>query len=810
MRWLLNYITSHFFVPMKLKAILFIFLLMGCMQVFAQTAKLRMLVIDDKKDTLQNATVALYRLPDTVLVTKKTLQTETFFSIKPRTNYVLKITATGMLDKWQPVIINADTLVKVEMRYKINNLGNVTVVSKKPLVKQEDDKTIVDAEVLANSSTNAYEILEKTPGTIVDQDGNVYLSSTTPATILINGREMKLSSADIASLLKSLPAGSVSKIEILRTPSAKYDASSSGGMVNIVLKKGVKLGTNGSFNIAYFQGVYGTKTAGFNLNKGSGKINSYISYQFTNRNNFEELNSDRFIKTDSTLIAQKSYTTYPTTNNYLNGGIDVQFTPKFNAGYDVRMSYTNSKSFAGNNIVISRDPVSSFVGLNSSDINNTNKTTFFGSNISAKYRIDTTGSEWTAQVDYNYYGNTNTQLYKNFNYSPAKPTVSGDGANKNNKQIFLFQTDLVLKFPKSLTLEAGFKTTISNSENSSNYFKDTGNNNRFVDVFQTNTFKYKENITAAYLQVSKTFAGFTIKPGLRLEVTDINGKQLIPKDTTLSLKRTDVFPYLFIKHKLFKLFGFPLIGNAIYRKSIRRPYYEVLNPYPKYVDQYLFDVGNPKLKPQFTTNYEVNVTYNNIPVLALGINNTKDIFSSVTYQDSSKIAYRTYDNLGKNKETYAKIIGGIPPGGKYFFYVGVQYNHNFYNGFYEGKPLNYKRGSWTFFMFQELKVTPTFIINMQGFLRTKGLQNLYELNTFGGLFISANKSILKKKANIILSVNDLLQTNRVSFSLQQGSVMAQGQRINDTRRLGLTFRYNFGIKPKEENKKAFDAPSDAN
>jgi iron complex outermembrane receptor protein len=783
---------------------------MGCIQAFAQTAKLRVLVVDDKKDTVQNASVALYQLPDTALVTKKTLLAESLFNIKPKTNYILKITATGMQDTWLPVVVNADTLVKAEMRYKINNLGNVTVVSKKPLVKQEDDKTIVDAEVLANSSTNAYEILEKTPGTIVDQDGNVYLSSTTPATILINGREMKLSSADIASLLKSLPAGSVSKIEILRTPSAKYDAASSGGMVNIVLKKGVKLGTNGSFNIAYFQGVYGTKTAGFNLNKGSGKINSYISYQFTDRNNFEELNSDRFIKADTTLLAQKSFTTYPTVNNYLNGGIDVQFTPKFNAGYDVRMSYTNSKSFASNNIVISRDPVSSFVGLNASDINNTNKTTFFGSNISTKYKIDTTGSEWTAQFDYNYYGNTNTQLYKNFSYSPPKATVSGDGTNKNDKQIFLFQTDIVLKFPKTLTLEAGFKTTISNSNNSSNYFKDTGNNTRFVDDFQTNTFKYKENITAAYLQVSKTFAGFTIKPGLRLEVTDINGKQLIPKDTTLSLNRTDVFPYLFIKHKLFKIFGFPLIGNAIYRKSIRRPYYEALNPYPKYVDQYLYDVGNPKLKPQFTTNYEINVTFNNIPVLALGINNTKDIFSSVTYQDSSKIAYRTYDNLGKNKETYAKIIGGLPPGGKYFFYVGVQYNHNIYNGFYEGRPLNYKRSSWTFFMFHELKVTSTFTVNMQGFMRTKGLQNLYELNTFGGLFVSANKSILKKKANIILSVNDLLQTNQVSFSLQQGSVSAQGQRINDTRRLGLTFRYNFGIKPKEENKKTFDAPADVN
>ena len=99
---------------------------------------------------------------------------------------------------------------------------------------------------------------------------------------------------------------------------------------------------------------------------------------------------------------------------------------------------------------------------------------------------------------------------------------------------------------------------------------------------------------------------------------------------------------------------------------------------------------------------------------------------------------------------------------------------------------------------------------MQGFLKTKGLQNLYELNTFGGIFVSANKSILKKKANIILSVNDLLRTNQVSFSLQQGSVNAQGSRVNDTRRLGLTFRYNFGIKPKEENKKSFEAPADIN
>ncbi|MEP7163402.1 MAG: outer membrane beta-barrel protein [Ferruginibacter sp.] len=799
---------------MKIKIIAGLILLFGCVQSFAQTSKLHLIILDTKKEPVQNATVALYQLPDTILKNKKLVNGNAYFNVQWNTNYVLKISATGMQEILTAVSIPDSAIsLSVEMSNKINSLGNVTVISKRALIKQEDDKTIVDAEPLANSSTNAYEVLEKTPGAIVDQDGNVYLNSAIPATIFINGREMKLSSTDIASLLKSLPAGSVSKIEILRTPSAKYDAASSGGIVNIVLKKGVKLGTNGTLNAGYFQGVYATETAGININKGSGKINSYLSYQFTNRNNYETLNSDRRIKTDTSLLAQRSYTTYPSKNNYLSAGIDMAFTQKFNVGYDLRISNTDGKSDAINENDISNDETHLLIGKSESDINNRNRSVYIGNTVSGKYKIDSTGSEWTAQLEYNYYKNNNTQLYKNYSFLPSKLTESVDGENRNNKNIFVFQTDLTYKFPKKYTLETGFKATFSNSDNSAVYFKDTGNSIRFADVYQTNTFKYKETICAAYLQVSKTFAGFTIKPGLRLETTDINGQQFIPKDTTLSIKRTDVFPYLFIRHRLFRIFGFPsfLVGNAIYRRSIKRPYYEILNPYPKYVDRYLFDVGNPALKPQFTTNYEINVTYDDIPVLAAGINDTKDIFSNVTYQDNiTKIAYRTYDNLGKSKEFYLRAVGGIPPGGKYFFYLGGQYNYNRYSGFYQGQPLNYNHGSWVFFVFQEYRATEKLTLNMQGFMRTKGLLNLYELNTFGGLYVSVNKSILKKKANIILSVNDLLQTNHVSFSLKQGSVNAAGSRVNDTRRIGLTFRYNFGIKPKEEKKNTFDAPAEAN
>ena len=797
---------------MTIKLTKLVLLLFVSLQATAQKISLQISVFSaSKNDTLSGGTLQLYSLPDTVLLLSQTAATKgNVFLVTSFNNYLLKASAIG----YQSIDTNInikDKSVKIILHFKKNltALAGVVVTARKPLLKQEDDKTIVDATVLANSSTNAYEVLEKTPGAVIDQDGNVYLSSTTPATIFINGREMKLSSADLASLLKSLPAGSVSKIEILRNPSAKYDAASSGGIVNVVLKKGVKLGSNGSFNVGYFQGVYGTQTAGFNINKSTGKVNSYFSYQFTKRNNFEELNSERFIQTDSSLLSQKAYTTYPSLNNYFSGGIDVAVSKKLTIAYDIRLSNTSSKSYATNAININKYITQQALSKSQSDVNNKGNALFIGNNISSKYKIDSAGSEWTMAFDYNYYQNNNTQAYNNYFYLPIKPAISGNGENKNDKNIFVAQTDLTLKLSNKFTLETGLKITTSNSNNSADYVYATGNNPSQVDPYQTNTFKYKETISAAYLQLAKTFYGFTIKPGLRLETTDINGRQLIPKDTTLSIKRTDLFPYIFLRHNLFKMFGFKLIGNAIYRRSIKRPYYEILNPYPKYVDQYLFDVGNPKLQPQFTTNYEFNVTFNDFPVFALGINQTDNIFSNVTYQDdATKIAYRTYDNLGKNKEYYFRLVGGIPPGGKYFFYIGAQYNFNEYNGIYQNQPLDYKRGSWLFFMFHEFKATKSVTLNVQGFMRTRALQNFYELDNFGGLYLSANKSILKKKANIILSINDVVQTNQVYFKLNQGNVNTKGSRINDTRRLGITFRYNFGLsKPKENN--SFGAPVDS-
>jgi len=244
-----------------------------------------------------------------------------------------------------------------------------------------------------------------------------------------------------------------------------------------------------------------------------------------------------------------------------------------------------------------------------------------------------------------------------------------------------------------------------------------------------------------------------------------------------------------------------LRAYLVYRRTIRRPVYEQLNPFPRYIDQYLSEAGNPSLRPQFNQNYEANISVDERPILAIGVNDTKDIFTNVIYQadTSQRQAYRTYDNLGKNKEWYFRGLGALPPGGKYFFVLGAQYNHNFYQGIYENKPLSFKKGTWTFFTYQTLKLDKKTQITLNGFIRLNGQQQFYELTSFGALNTSINRKFLNEKLIVTLSLSDMFATNKNNFTIKQGSVNASGYRQSDTRRIGINFRYNFGIRKKEEN-----------
>lgn len=743
-------------------------------------------------------TATLYKLPDSILITRKPLTQKTSFAVNPKTNYVLRISASGKKTVVKKInVLQQDVSLIIALQTDNTNLDNVTIVSRKPLMRQEGDKTIVDAEPIAQSSSNSYEVIERVPGAVTI-DGNVYLNSSTPAVIQINGREVKLSAEDLTALLKSLPANAVSKIEVLRTPSAKYDAESSGGILNIVLKKGIRLGTNGNVNAEYTQGRYATVSSGFSINSNT-KLKKSLSYQYSNQKSYEEISNLRFI---NAIMRQQTFTRYNATRNFINGGLDYEASKKLSFAYNARLSLNNNKNNTENSSrIFNTGNITPFF-LSSSPANNHTRYYLFNNDFEAAYKIDTLGSEWKNEANITWQRSNFDQNYSNIYLLPAgKKPVIGEGNTISSRRNISYETDLTLKFKNNTTIETGGKLSLHTFKNNAAFLIDsTGLQTN--DAGKTNKYSFSENVNAAYFLISKTFGSFIIKPGFRIENTNISGNPLVPYDTSFSIKRTDFFPNLYIRKKLFNLFGMSISANAIFRKSILRPSYSTLNPAPVYIDPFYYSIGNPSIKPQFTTTYEFNITAEEYPVFSIGVNNMKDIFTSVTYQDSiSKIVYTTFDNLGKNKEFYVRGIVGIPPGKKYFFYAGSQHNFNHYQGLYNHSPLDYTFGSWMFFMFHSYKPVKSTTLTMFGFYRLKSMWNFYELGPFGMLNFSINKSVLKNKANIVLAVSDIFKTRKYNFTIMQGGINASGQKIEDSRKGTIKFIYNFGIKPKQEQKK---------
>ncbi|NBV10028.1 MAG: TonB-dependent receptor [Chitinophagia bacterium] len=771
---------------------------------FAQTAPLKLRVVDNKNQSIAFANITIQMI-DSATIKNQVADSNGKASVmlQPGKLYMLKTSAVGYQTDNRTIKFENLNSLNIQLKETNGQLKEVVVTSTKPLIRQEDDKSVVDPEPLAAASTNAYETMEKIPGIFIDQDGNIYLNGLSPAGIQINGRELRMSASDMATLLKSLPPSSIQKIELVRTPSAKYEASGGGGVVNIILKKGIKIGLNGSVNTGMNQGIYGNQFIGLTLNNTTDKYNSYLNTQYNQNDGYSIVNTDRFLSID-TVLKQTAKTLSPNKSAYIGFGLGRNWTDRFELNYDARISGQSFLNSTNNASILekisAKKNLSSIASLVENDGSNFN----FNQSVRSKLKLDSLGGEWTIDISYNFIQSNTDQTYNNTFFAGGLAS-KGSGNFTNDRDFLTYQTDYKKK-RFGITIEAGLKSSILSFRNNANYQKDL-NGLIVKDPFRTSAYNFKEQINAGYLQGSKTWGAVVLKVGTRVEQTIMQGNQKIPSDTSFSLNRTDAFPYVFLSRKLFKISGYELRGYLVYRKTISRPSYEFLNPFPRYIDPFLYESGNPSLRPQFTSNYEANISVDDKPIFAFGVNETKDIFTNVLYQSptNNQVAYRTYDNLGKSRETYFRGIAVIPPGKAFFAVVGAQLNHNVYNGIYEQKPIVFDKATWTFFTFQSLKLDKLSTFTINGFWRTNGQQQFYELDNFGQLNSSLNRQFLNKKLTVTLSMNDIFFTNKNTFTLRQGSIYAVGFRENDTRRFGINIRYNFGIKPKEQKLDMLDA-----
>jgi len=779
------------------------------MVVLGQNKSLQISVADIKKKPIAFANLTIQKLDSPSLRNQVTDSNGiSFLSLTSGKIYQIKTSAIGYQTDTRTIKFESMQQVQILLKEAANQLKEVVVTASKPLIKQEDDKSIVDPEPLAATSTNAYETMEKIPGIFIDQDGNIYLNGLSPAGVQINGRELRMSASDMATLLKSLPPNSIQKIELVRTPSAKYDASGGGGVVNIILKKGIKIGLNGSINTGMNQGVYGNQFIGLNLNNTTDKYNSYLNTQFNNNDGYNLVNTDRFLSVD-TVLKQTARTLNPNKSAYVGFGLGRSWTDRFELNYDARLSGQSFTNTTNNQSLLEKVATKQNLSSIASLVNNEGANLNINQSLRSKIKLDSIGGEWTVDFSYNIIRAATDQFYDNRLLSGVLAS-KGAGDFSNDRDFYTYQTDYK-KSHLGMTIEAGLKSSILTFRNNANYQKDV-NGVSVKDIFRTSEYSFKEQINAGYLQGSKTWGAVILKVGTRVEQTIMQGNQKIPSDTSFSLNRTDAFPYVFLSRKLIKVAGYEMRGYLVYRKTISRPSYEFLNPFPRYIDPFLYESGNPSLKPQFTSNYEANISVDDKPLFAFGINETKDIFTNVVYQSpaNKQIAYRTYDNLGRSKETYFRGIAVIPPGKAFFAVLGAQYNRNVYNGIYEQKPIEFDKATWTFFTFQSLKLDKLSTFTINGFWRTNGQQQFYELDNFGQLNSSLNRQFLNKKLTVTLSMNDIFFTNKNTFTLQQGNIYAVGFRENDSRRFGINLRYNFGVKPKEQKMDLLDTDMKVN
>jgi outer membrane receptor for monomeric catechols len=136
-------------------------------------------------------------------------------------------------------------------------LGGVVVTGRKPIVETKIDRTVVNVEsMISSAGSTALDVLEKSPGIMIDKDGNISLKGKQGVIVLMDGRQTYLSGQDLANVLKNMPASELDQLEIMTQPPAKYDASGTAGLINIKTKKSRADGFNGSVTLSYVQGRY--------------------------------------------------------------------------------------------------------------------------------------------------------------------------------------------------------------------------------------------------------------------------------------------------------------------------------------------------------------------------------------------------------------------------------------------------------------------------------------------------------------------------------------------------------------------------
>lgn len=770
-------------------------------------------VIDGNTKTIESATITLLRAADSVVAKMSVADKAGRFEFEnvAHGKYIVSISAIGHEKGFSDLIdINPSNLVvtlkTIELVPFAKAMTAVTVTSKKPFIEQKAGKTLINVEASpTNTGLNALELLEKSPGVTVDNDGNISLKGKQGVMILIDGKPTYMSGADLTALLKNMQSTNLEQIEIMTNPPAKYDAAGNSGIINIKTKKGLVKGMNGNANVNYTQGKYGRYNGGLNLNYRNNKFNVFGGYNGGKYEGFNNLVIDRKIlnadKTLKTTIDQVSRPHFEGYYQNVKVGMDYYFSKKDVAGIVVNGNFhegdEDPKSVAN-----LRHPDGSLDYQLISNGLNKRKSNNITTNFNYKHTFDSTGREITADLDYATYKNrSNTRLTTNSvdKFGEVGPDVILLGAIPSDIDIYSGKIDYVHPFKSGLKLEAGVKSSMVKTDNKVNYLR-----NNVSDVNRNNHFLYDENINAAYAIFSKTVKKVEITAGLRLENTISKGHQL-SNDSSFKREYTNLFPNLAVGYTISDKNQL----NFSYSRRIMRPDYDDLNPFTFFLDSLTYGQGNPYLQPQFTNNFEISHTYNKFLTTTVNYTQTNDIITQMLKQNNEKNeTYQTQENFNNMKQIGIAVMANFP--------VTKWWNTNVYtnvfNNHYTGVYNNGLKNDPVDIQFTSFggNVTNTFTIGkkgwsaeLSGWYRSKVADGILVANEMYAVNSGISKTMLQKKGTLKVGIRDIFYTQKFSGYARYSDVDVNIAARRDSRQVNVSFTYRFGksnIAPERKRK----------
>ncbi len=800
-------------MKLLLKLLLLLLVTLVNSKLIAQTThSIIILAIDEQNKPIENATVELRKTENSSLIKAAITNAKGIaeLQILAEGKYHVTIIAVGFTSKKStPFSLPATTkLVKVSMISNIKNLQEVSVTSSKPLITKSQGKTVVNVDAsVTNAGASVLEVLEKSPGVMVDRNGGISLQGKTNVLVMIDDKPTYLSGAELTNLLSGMSAAQINQIELITSPSAKHDASGNAGIINIKTKKNKQDGFNGNLLTNFGQGKYLKNNNSLQLNYRKGKLNAFLSTSFNYNKNYTWIYADRkYLNEQGTTIAsldQPSYLGNENNTTMIKTGLDFYASQKTTLG----ITFTGSMVNRNGNGNATATWLGSTNAIDSA-INTYSQTDFQlkngGVNVYSRHNINK-DQNLGFDVDYLRYTVDNDQNFQNVRTGLISYNQGSRGDIPSGLKIFSAKADYTLQLGKNAKLEAGAKTAVINTDNSANYELYNGSI-WTTDLKKSNHFLYREMINSLYTSLDHKLGRISYQLGLRYENTHYTGNQLgnaNQNGSTFSKDYENLFPSGFLTYQADSANSFSFnVG-----RRIDRPAYQKLNPFVFIINKYTYQRGNPLFLPQHTWNFEVSHSFKQILTTAISYSNIKNYFSQLFISEGNDILVYTDGNVGSMQNLGLSISTQISPFKWWTLIAQSNFNYKKLSGY---QNIDYKSTVKQLHtsINNQFKISNTLSGEISGFYTTQARNDLQELlSPTGQLSVGLSKTVLKGKGNLKLSARDIFYTQRMEGVTDFPSASEYFILWRDTQVINLGFSYRFG-KPLKAPKRSTGGAGD--